>query len=183
MKFKFSVKLFFVLVFVTAPVTMLLAESNIYEDFGIKINFGSGGFSEVELKSGTNENPFVKKNYFSTFTKKIRFCPVSKQPAYMQQVVSESGWMCEFYILPGKSKNEIRRHILNSYVHNKFSHYSEIEELTISKRQILKWRYRIGKTRLDHFLIFGKKVNYLFISSPYGENGDVIPLIETLILR
>ncbi len=41
----------------------------------------------------------------------------------------------------------------------------------------LSWRLQLGKTRIDHYMVFGDSHNYLFSSSPYGERDDGIQKI------
>jgi len=159
---------------------MIDSNNKTYEDSGVKIDFSNGGYAEYRLD---NNNPFNENNYFSTYIKIIEFCPTINLPSHMQQVQSKSGWLCKLYILPGTSKDNAIDSIKNCHKFHKHSYQSETEEIVIKNKQILKWRYEIGKTRLDHYLVFGIKDNYLFISSPYGEHGEIVSLIENLILK
>ena len=53
----------------------------------------------------------------------------------------------------------------------------------IGGHRVIRWRFQAGKTRLDHYLLIGKKFNYLFVSSPYGSNGAIEELISRTKFR
>ncbi len=128
------------------------------------------------------EKPQRKKadSYFYRVKQQIKFCKQPELPPYVQQVHSESGWLCELYVLGVADEKTVRADIKRSYPENKFGHYSKVQKLKIAGFDVLKWRYRIGKTRLDHFLVFAKQFHYLFVSSPYGDGARIHKIVETM---
>ncbi|MFT5823502.1 MAG: hypothetical protein ACI8ZM_004764 [Crocinitomix sp.] len=84
------------------------------------------------------------------------------------------------YIMPKMSKKALNEEV-ESYINKDslFQISGKIESIKIGKKKVLKWRAQNGKTRLDHYVVFGKEYNYLFVSSPYGTNG----IIESIILE
>jgi len=124
---------------------------------------------------------YHKTGYFSKSIEHIQFCKQEPQPEYVQQVYSESGYLCSMYILPQIEQIELEKEIKKVFEPKKaLASLSELEKLTINEHAVLKWRYQIGKTRLDHYMLRTKNNYYLFISSPYGSNGYIEDIILNL---
>ena len=89
-------------------------------------------------------------------------------------------YLSSLYIMPKMSMKKLKEEI-ELYVgrHSLFQIVHKIQEIIIGDKTVLKWRAQNGKTRLDHYVVFGKDYNYLFVSSPYGTNG----VIENVILE
>lgn len=84
------------------------------------------------------------------------------------------------YILPKMSIEKLKTEIV-SYADSDslYQITQKVEPIKIGENKGYKWRLQNGKTRLDHYMFFGKEHNYLFVSSPYGSNGS----IETAVLE
>lgn len=88
------------------------------------------------------------------------------------------------FILPKKPINDVNKEI-HTYP-KKYPHFQLIKGpkmVMINNIPLLKWRYQAGKTRLDHFLLFGKRQNYLFISSPYSSSKDFEKRVGSIKLK
>ncbi len=92
--------------------------------------------------------------------------------------------LSSLYILPELSMKKIKKEIV-SYVnkHLPFQIVDKIKAIEIEGKTVLKWRVQSGKTRLDHFVVFGEKYNYLFVSSPYGTSGAIETVISEMKLK
>ncbi len=78
-------------------------------------------------------------------------------------------YLSAIYILPNITIKELLKEIEIYAERNQPTKlYGEIEEVIIGNHKVLKWLLRNGKTRIHHYVVFGKKHNYLFASSPYG---------------
>lgn len=89
-------------------------------------------------------------------------------------------YLSSLYIMPQKSVKELKKEIKDYIKKNPLFQISKkIEIIKIADKKVLKWRAQNGKTRLDHYVVFGTTYNYLFVSSPYGTNG----VIENVILE
>jgi len=97
----------------------------------------------------------------------------------------ENGFLCELHILPFQT-NSTALEIIQSASKEKRADRSGIQNLTSEKLygfDVIRWRFQTGKTRLDHYLLIGKKHNYLFISSPYGSHGSMEGILSRTKLR
>jgi hypothetical protein len=139
-------------------------------------------------KFGTRNTGFsnMKGGYFSRVIEEVRFCEYEPQPPEVQQVLpGEDEFLCSLYILPVIACDQARKEIIRHFKEDKSrpAYFRGIDESSISGFALLSWRYQMGKTRLDHYLVFGKKFNYLFVSSPYGSNGSIESIIRTMRYR
>ncbi|GAA4276370.1 hypothetical protein GCM10022259_10940 [Aquimarina mytili] len=82
------------------------------------------------------------------------------------------------FVLPKKTKRKVKAKI-RQYVndHELFQISGAIKRIKIKNKKVLSWRLQNMKTRLDHFMVFGKNHNYLFVSSPYGSNNRIEAII------
>ena len=97
----------------------------------------------------------------------------------------ERGFLCELHILPGAIETKAMAQIQSAHSANKERHVRNVrlEATDIGGHRVISWRWQAGKTRLDHYLLIGKKFNYLFVSSPYGSNGAIEELISRTKFR
>lgn len=119
------------------------------------------------------------EGYFLKVVQQVRFCQWQERPGHIQSVGPGSdGYLCNFYVLPPLSEKAATGKIQRTFKKKSpVSLLTEPEAMQIGWFRLLKWRYAIGKTRLDHYLVFGKKYNYLFVSWPYGSNGSIEKII------
>ncbi|UII74647.1 hypothetical protein LV716_10235 [Flagellimonas sp. HMM57] len=91
--------------------------------------------------------------------------------------------LSSLYILPKDSKRKLLEEI-ELYInrHPPYKLVGGIEEVEIGNKKALKFLVKNGKTRLNHYIIFGKGYNYLFVSSPYGEDEVIQDVINEMIL-
>ncbi len=90
-------------------------------------------------------------------------------------------YLSSLFVLPKISKDELEEEIKQYAVeHPSFQITKNIKKLKIGNCEVLKWRFQNGKTRLDHFMVFGKSHSYLFVSSPYGSNGSIEEVIGNI---
>ncbi len=128
-----------------------------------------------------DDKKYHKVGYFSATTEHIQFCKQEPQPEYVQQVYSESGFLCSMYILPLIDLEELKKEIKTAFAPKKaLASLSDFEEISLKGHSVVKWRYQIGKTRLDHYMLRTKNNYYLFISSPYGSNGYIEKIITNV---
>ncbi|MEZ0369976.1 MAG: hypothetical protein ACAI44_12890 [Candidatus Sericytochromatia bacterium] len=143
----------------------------VFQNQEIQITFPETGFALKPLPAKSITG------YFANWLTHLKFCRQPKQPPHVQQVHSEDGWLCNFYILPRLGKTEVRAEVLKRRsAHTQISYQKEagiIGEEAHQGHPMLVWREQSGKTRLDHFLIIGPKHNFLFVSSPYGD-GEML---------
>lgn len=169
-------KVWLILIFSMSFVLTEASEQNlVFENDEVVIFFAPEGFIVKSQKSKRDS-----KNYFKRYSYHIKFCKQPVLPNYVQQVVSSDGWLCNFYVLPYETEDKVRGQIKTAYKTNKYARFSDAKVIKINHFKVLTWRYSIGKTRLAHFLVFGKKHHYLFISSPYGEQRTILKLIKTM---
>lgn len=150
--------------------------NRVFQNGEIKVTFPETGYA-------VKDKPATGTGYFAGYTTRIRFCRQPYQPPHVQQVRSEDGWLCTFYILPPLAEAEVRAEILRQKGKLESITYQKengIGKETIKGHQVLVWRMQAGKTRLDHFLVLGPKHNYLFVSSPYGDGESTRKVVETL---
>lgn len=142
----------------------------------IRIDFG--GQFEPRGKPGITQYPQHLPQPITT----VDFCPWRPQPPEVQQAMRpESGFLCELHILPHAAEAEALDKIKSAHANDGRRHVRNfrLQAVDIGRHRVIRWRFQAGKTRLDHFLLMGKKFNYLFVSSPYGSNG----MIEDIIVR
>lgn len=116
----------------------------------------------------------------------VDFCPWRPQPPEVQQVMRpERGYLCELHILPFASETQALRAIRNAHAHesHRYARNGDLRTVEIAGHRVIRWRWQAGKSRLDHFLLIGKKFNYLFVSSPYGSNGGIEEIISRTVYR
>ena len=148
---------------------------NEFSNEEVIINFVPDGYLVKKVN-----NKIFNNDYFNKYNKFFKFCKMSPLPEYMQQPSSSDGWFCHFYVLPYEPEDKVKSFIPSMYQKNRFSRKFEVKTIKINKFNVLRWRYQIGKTRLEHFLVLGNQYNYLFISSPYGESSRVLQVIRTM---
>lgn len=140
----------------------------------IRIDFG--GHFELREKPGTTQYPSQLPQPLTT----VDFCPWRPQAPEVQQVMRpERGFLCELHILPGATEAKAMAQIQSAHSGNKKRHVRNfrLQATDIGGHRVIHWRFQAGKTRLDHYLLIGKKFNYLFVSSPYGSNGAIEEII------
>lgn len=111
----------------------------------------------------------------------IDFCKWNPQPPEVQQVSRpERGFLCELHILPAQAESEVLKSVRAAHAAEARKHVRNfrLEAVTIGKHRVARWRFQVGKTRLDHLVLIGKKHNYLFVSSPYGSNGALEDIVS-----
>lgn len=116
----------------------------------------------------------------------VDFCPWQAQPADVQQVMRpESGYLCELHVLPawGELKLQAAARAALASKHEGYTQSTDLREELLGGRKVIRWRYQAGKTRLDHFLVAGRKNDYLFVSSPYGSNGAIEAIISGMRVK
>ena len=147
----------------------------IFDNGEVTLSFAPGGF--IITKLDKTPDP---KNYFNRHKYLVKFNRVKPQPAYVQQVSSSDGWLSELRVLPKENMDKLIEDIPGMYPANKYARLTEVTMVNVNKHKVLRWKYQIGKTRLQHFLVLGGKHNYLFISSPYGETESILALIRKM---
>lgn len=116
----------------------------------------------------------------------IDFCKWNPQPPEVQQVSRpERGFLCELHILPAQNEREVMKTVQAAHEAESRKHVRNFRLAAVSMggHRVVRWRFQVGKTRLDHFILIGKKYNYLFISSPYGSNGALEDIISNAKLQ
>ncbi|MDH5680811.1 MAG: hypothetical protein OEZ36_04430 [Spirochaetota bacterium] len=147
----------------------------IFDNGEVILSFAPDGFITTLLKKTPDP-----KNYFNRYKYLVKFHRVKPQPAYVQQVSSEDGWLSELRVLPKENMDKLIEDIPGMYPPNKYARLTEVRLINVKKFKVLNWKHQIGKTRLQHFLVLGRKHNYLFISSPYGETESILALIRKM---
>ena len=119
-----------------------------------------------------------------TYHTKVRFCVTSSYEG--QGLISKDPFQCYLFICKRSVFAFKRRKAIKGY-NVELSAYDEpdreafeFEKLKINGQKVLKWRYTYGKTRLDHYLVGGRKMIYLFVSSPFGSNGNIENIIRSM---
>ncbi|MCP4131925.1 MAG: hypothetical protein GY754_13185 [bacterium] len=158
-------------------------DNSVYENDEALIPFGE----KILVKQEGIKQP--GDGYLAAATAEVRFFKPKPQPAYVQQVLpAGDGYLSSLYILPplGEiiTEESVKKDVNSSFTgKNEYAWYSGITILEIKGLRVFSWRYQIGKTRLDHFLVFGKKNSYLFVSSPYGSNGSIEAIISKMKMK
>lgn len=155
--------------------------------------FGTETFRNGEIEVPFNERVRIlngnftpaAEGYFSKVVRQVRFCQWQHRPDTIQSVgPGNDGYLCDLYVLPPLSEAEATGELQSAFKKKvPVTLLTEPEAMQIGKFRLLKWRYQIGKTRLDHYLVFGKKYNYLFVSWPYGSNGTIEKIIDGMRYR
>lgn len=118
--------------------------------------------------------------------KTVDFCKWLPQPPEVQQVMRpETGYLCEMHVMPPMTASQIISRIQKAANTPRPDHARtfKIQTVAIGGHSIVRWRFQAGKTRLDHFMVFGKRRNYLFVSSPYGSNGEIEKILARTIMQ
>lgn len=152
----------------------------LYSNAEIEIDF-SGPF-QVRIEPGST----VYRDALARPLQTVDFCQWQGGDPEVQQVSRpESGFLCEMHLLHPRSVNDWMTAIRAAAVAKRTDRgrtfdltYSEIHGL-----RVIQWRFQAGKTRLDHYILMGKKYHYLFISSPYGSNGAIEDMLARTKLR
>lgn len=152
----------------------------LYSNTEIEIDFG--GPFQVRIEPGST----VYRDALARPLQSVDFCRWQQQDPEVQQISRpESGFLCEMHILHPRSVNAWMTAIRAAAVAKRTDRgktfdltYSEIHGL-----RVIQWRFQAGKTRLDHYILMGKKYHYLFISSPYGSNGAIEEVLARTKLR
>lgn len=155
-------------------VIQLSASPTVFTDEELRIDFRQA--FAVRAKPGTTHYP----RHLPQPLRTVDFCPWQPQPPEVQQVTRpENGYLCELHILPGQTEKQAFAQIsaAHSVETRKNARKLRLEVADIGPHRVIRWRLRMGKTRLDHFLVIGKRYNYLFVSSPYGSNGAIEKII------
>ena len=111
--------------------------------------------------------------------------PIEKVESYssISNSFSYYFYLSALFIMPKmtvfKLKKEVKKYIKEDEL---FEITEKMEIVEIGDKEVLKWRAQNGKTRLDHYVIFGKEYNYLFVSSPYGSSGVIENVIAEMEL-
>lgn len=188
-------KKFILLTSLILSTTILFAQKTkkqmIYQNEEITIKFHDS-YQEVEdgqFWSITNGE--YTKGYFHDFLKKIRFHEDHQQKYFetedgqiitTQHVISSDNYLSSLFIYPALEEKKLLKEIEKAFAPtDRYVSYRNAEKRKIGKVEFLNWRMQRGKSRLEHFLVLGKKFNYLFISTPYGEQEyieDIISKIE-----
>lgn len=151
----------------------------LFKNDEIEVTFPEDGFASQKIEKEKGEK------YLSQYSTYLKFCKQPEQPPYVQQVYSADGWLCAFYILPPWDVDKIKQDLLSGldkYDQIRYQEQETIGEEIINGNKVLVWRHRRGKTRLDKFLVLGKKHHYLFVSSPYGDGDKIRQIVETVKL-
>lgn len=150
-----------------------------YATEDIRVDFG-GAYSQRAVPGKTvygSEMPQPEAT--------VDFCAWQPQPAHVQQVMRpENGYLCEMHVMPAQTAEEILP-LLERQARKKRPDHAQtfrVESVVIGGHRVVRWRFQAGKTRLDHFVVTGKKHNYLFVSSPYGSNGAIEEIIKRVRL-
>ncbi|MCP4354588.1 MAG: hypothetical protein GY793_02930 [Proteobacteria bacterium] len=146
-------------------------------------------YSNEEVSIEFNEKILIKKpgfdkpeqSYFATAISLVKFNKIKMQEGNIQQVTpGKDGYLSKMFILPYRSP-EFVKEILGKITLMKKKHEQYIPfSMESSEKQTMGWRYQVGKLSFDHYVVFGKKYNYLFISSPYGSNGAIEKVIKSM---
>ncbi|MFO1479222.1 MAG: hypothetical protein U1F40_03360 [Turneriella sp.] len=147
----------------------------IFANEEIRIEFRSA--FAVRDKPGVTQYP----RHLPQPLRSLDFCPWQPQPPDVQQVMRpESGYLCELHILPAQAEKQALEQVTAAHAADtrKYARNLRLEATDIGSHRVIRWRLQMGKTRLDHFLLIGKRYNYLFVSSPYGSHGALEKVIE-----
>lgn len=147
----------------------------IFSNSELHIDFGAA--FAVREKPGLTEYP----DHLPQPVQTIDFCPWQPQPPHVQQVSRpERGFLCELHILPAQPEREVLTIVEAAHKAEKRRHVRNfrLESVSVGAHRVVRWRFQVGKTRLDHLILIGKKYNYLFVSSPYGSNGTMEDIIR-----
>jgi hypothetical protein len=153
----------------------LSAESTTFTNADVAIEF-AGPF-EVRDQPGETLYP----QYLAKSLQTVDFCKWSPQPPHVQQVSRpERGFLCELHVLPAQPEGQVLKIVEAAHQAESRKHVRNfrLETVTLGKHRVVRWRFQVGKTRLDHFILIGKRHNYLFVSSPYGSNGAIEEIIR-----
>lgn len=124
-------------------------------------------------------------NYFDKIISLIRFCPNPEYDPHVQQVISSDGFLCSLKILPPYPGKNLLQEINQYYLKKagRYGKYTKASEEKIGKINGFVWKLQMGKSRLYYYLIQGKRENYLFISSPYGNSSYLEDIIKQMKSR
>lgn len=170
----FLPSLFFLMLARTSVIPVVFTNEEVQIDFG-------GQFQRRE-SPGATLYPHRLPDPLTT----VDFCPWRPQPPEVQQVMRpESGYLCELHILPAATEAQALIAVKKAHSHESHKHArnSGLEAFSLGDHRVIRWRWQAGKSRLDHFLLIGKKFNYLFVSSPYGSNGTLEAILTRVQFR
>ncbi|MCP3924640.1 MAG: hypothetical protein GY714_18855 [Desulfobacterales bacterium] len=146
-------------------------------------------YSNEEVSIEFNEKILIKEPgfdkpeqpYFATAISLVKFNKVKIQEGNIQQVIpGKDGYLSKMFILPYRSP-EFVKEILGKITLMKKKHEQYVPfSMESSEKQTMGWRYQVGKLTFDHYMVFGKKYNYLFISSHYGSTGAIEKVIRIM---
>lgn len=174
--------------------TILFAQKTkkqmVFQNEEIKIMFPGSFMEAEESQFWSITNKEYTKGYFHNFSKKIRFHEDRQQKYYetedgqrivTQHVVSSDNYLSSMFIYPYMDEKELLKEIEKAFSPNDpYVSYRKVEKKKIEDVVFLNWRMQRGKSRLEHFLVLGKKHNYLFISTPYGEQEYIEGIISVI---
>lgn len=152
----------------------------VFSNDEIRIEFGG----EFALRDQPGDTLYPQQIAKPVHT--IDFCKWNPQPPEVQQVSRpERGFLCELHILPAQNESQVMKTVQAAHAAENRKHVRNfrLEAISIGNHRVVRWRFQVGKTRLDHFILIGKKYNYLFVSSPYGTNGALEDIIRKTTLR
>ena len=175
-RFNNLIAVIFIISMYSATNTPANGQAPVFSNEEIQINFFG------EFKENISGFKTMYQGYFSRVLRQIEFCQWQRQPPEVQQVMRpDSGFLCEAYILPVIDEKQAKTALKKIFLKvEKHQWNSPVKTLKIKGFSVLAWRFQAGKTRLDHFLVFGKKYNYLLVSSPYGSNGFMEKIIANM---
>lgn len=161
---------------------------------GMSLSAGDFVFSDGEIRVDFRQRfsvaPSAKGIPYGDYLAKplqlIEFCPFQPQDPEVQQVgPSESGFLCELYKMPLENAETALELVQNASKVKRKDHgiFRNVEVVKLRDLKVVRWRFQVGKTRLDHFLVIGKKHNYLFVSSAYGSNGSIEEILARTTLK
>lgn len=155
----------------------------IFRNDEIKINFFDQ-FAVGENKAYRNTGFFSRSNGHVVFGRDETSTPTADIQEPAQQVsYATTRYLCDMYILPLLDDSVLEKEIEHSFnTESPFASLSRVDYINIGEHRVVTWRYQMGKTRLDHFMVRAKGNYYLFISSPYGNHGDIEKIIAHIKL-
>lgn len=161
-------------------VRAISAESTVFTNDEISVDF-AGTFAVRETPGETQYSRHLAKPLQT-----IDFCKWQPQPPEVQQVMRpERGFLCELHVLPAQTESRALAKIRSAHSAEarQYVRHTGLKAYELAGNRVIRWRFQAGKTRLDHYLLLGKKYHYLFVSSPYGSTGTIEAIIERVKFR
>jgi len=164
----------------------------IYKNSEIEIRF-PGSYKEVEKGHFWSEiNKSYVKGYFFELEKEISFHEDDQEKFYTaengeiietQHVITSNGYLSTLYIYPAIEKASLLAEIEKAFKPENLSvSYRKVNEVKFGDLKVLNWRTQNKKNRFEYYLVLGKIHNYLFISTPYGEQEYIENVLHNIKL-